>query len=359
MRLALRAARRARRTSPNPRVGAVVVRAGEVVGVGYHRRAGAPHAEPAALEAAGERARGATVYVTLEPCNHHGRTPPCTEALIEAGVREVVVGYPDPKPHVAGATARLEAAGVRVIHGPLRRECQELVADFETLITKGRPHVTLKAAVTLDGKMATRTRDSKWITGAAARTEAHRLRARHDAILVGVGTVLADDPTLDVRRCRGRNPTRVVFDTRLRTPPGARVVTAPTGAPTILIHTSAAPGDRRQELRAAGAELVEVPAGPDGGVALGPALAALGARDVMRLLVEGGPRLHGALLDGGYAERAAVFVAPRVLGDAEALGFAAGRGVDRVALAARIEAPRVRRLGVDVLIEGPLTRGTE
>ena len=339
-------------TSPNPRVGAVVVRHGEVVGKGYHERAGGPHAEVNALRDAGKRARGATLYVTLEPCNHHGRTPPCTEAVIASGVKRVVVGSVDRHPHVPGSADRLRAAGITVEVGVGGAESDELVRSFWKHLTTGLPYVCLKAAVTLDGRMATRTGDSRWITSLESRREAHRLRADSDAVLVGVGTVLADDPQLDVRHVRGRNPLRVVLDTKLRTPPGAKLL-LPGGAETLIVHAPDALKARAKALVAAGASLLAVPRGP-GGVDLDAAMRALGARHVVRLLVEGGGKVHGALLDAGLADHASIFVAPVVVGDAQAPAFASGRGSDTMAGAYRLEAPRVRRRGPDVWMDGPL-----
>lgn len=355
MGIALRLARKGR-PSPNPHVGAVVVRDGRVIGKGHHERAGEAHAEVVALRDAGEGARGATLYATFEPCNHHGRTPPCTEAIIEAGIARVVVGCTDPAPHVPGAAERLRRAGIHVDVGMRQDEAEALVADFAKHIRTGLPWVVLKAAVTLDGRMATRTGDSKWITGERARKEAHRMRARSDAVLVGVGTVLADDPELTVRHVRGVHPRRVVLDTALRTPPGARLLRAPASTPPLLLHGPDAPRERRSALEGAGAEVVQVPLSGSR-IDVHEALRQVGARGVVRLLVEGGPTVHGALLDAGQADEAAVFVAPRIIGSARAPAFAAGLGAERVADAWRVRSPHIRRLGVDVLVRGPLVRG--
>ncbi len=341
-------------TSPNPRVGAVVVRNGVVVGEGYHERVGSPHGEANALRNAGKLARGATLYVTLEPCNHHGRTPPCTEAVIASGVKRVVVASVDRHPHVPGSATRLRAAGIDVEIGVCGQEADELVRSFWKHLTTGLPYVCLKAAVTLDGRMATRTGDSRWITSLASRREAHRLRADSDAVLVGSSTVITDDPLLDVRHVRGRNPLRVVLDTKLRTPPSAALL-RPGGAETLIVHAPGVPKARAQALVAAGATLLEVPRGP-GGVDLHATLRALGSRHVVRLLVEGGGKVHGALLDAGLADHASVFVAPVVVGDAQAPAFASGRGSDTMAGSHRIEAPRVRRRGPDVWMDGPLVK---
>lgn len=354
MRRALEEARRGR-PSPNPHVGAVITTAeGELVSVGHHERAGRAHAEVDAIRNA-PFTKGTTLYVTMEPCNHHGRTPPCTEAILAAGIARVVIGAIDPKPHVPGAVERLRAAGVEVVTGVLADECRALLADFTKHITTGRPFVTLKAAVTLDGRMAARTGDSKWITGELARIEAHRMRDASDAVLVGIGTVLADDPRLDVRHVEGRSPTRVVLDRALRTPTNAAMLALP-GA-TWIMHGPDVDPARHAELTRAGALLIEAPLQNET-LALGAVLDALGERDVVRLLVEGGPRVHATLLGGGHADRMAVFVAPRVLGDDAAPAFAAGAGVvDTIAAGWRLERVRARVLGADVLVEGDVTRG--
>jgi diaminohydroxyphosphoribosylaminopyrimidine deaminase/5-amino-6-(5-phosphoribosylamino)uracil reductase len=344
------------RTAPNPRVGAVIVSpTGELISTGFHLRAGAPHAEPDAISKAKTSLRGATLYVTLEPCNHHGRTPPCSEAVIQAGFSRVVIGYLDPAPHEPGSVQRMQNAGITVESGVLEAECRALVADFEKHIRTGLPYVHLKAAVTLDGKMATRTGDSKWITGEAARAETHRMRDLSDACAVGVETLLADDPALTVRHVAGKDPIRVVFDTTLRTPVEAKVLA--DGAPCWILHGEAALEERRAALTQAGALLLELPTDKDGRLDLNAALKALGERGVMRLLVEGGGVLHGALLDGAHADFVSVFVAPIIVGDREAKGFAAGRGTTHMAEGWRLRDPAVRSLGPDVLIEGTPQRG--
>jgi diaminohydroxyphosphoribosylaminopyrimidine deaminase / 5-amino-6-(5-phosphoribosylamino)uracil reductase len=353
-----RALRRARRGRPgtHPHAGAVLVRDGRVLAEGHRQAADGPHAETAALRRAGDGARGATLYVTLEPCGHGGgRTPACTDALIEAGVARVVVGCPDPSAKAAGALEHLRAAGVRVDVGVRRDEAEALIADFAKHHRTGLPHVTLKAAVTLDGRMATPTGDSQWITGERARRHGHRLRDRSDAVMVGVGTVVRDDPRLTVRMVRGRDPLRAVVDTHLRTGDDARVLAGDTARTVIFHGPDAAPG-RRTALDRAGAELVEVPV-RGGRLDLEAVLRELGRRDVVRLLGEGGPTLHGAFLDSSLADRAAVFVAPRIVGAAAAPTFAAGEGVRLMADAWRLVRPRVQRLGLDVLFEGALERG--
>ena len=341
------------RPSPNPRVGAAIVRDGKLVALGHHEAAGGPHAEVQAIANAGADAAGATLYVTLEPCNHHGRTGPCTDAILEAGIARVVVGYADPAPHVPAAD-KLRAAGVEVEMGVLEEECAALVVDFEKHIKTGLPYVTLKAAITLDGKIATRTGDSKWITGKEARTEAHRMRADADAILVGIGTVLADDPALTVRHVEGPNPLRVVLDADLRTPEHAAVLGEDADAPgTLIFHAEDADEARARSLARPGVELVRVPRAAQG-VDLPAVLRALGQRGVLRLLVEGGGHVHGAFLD--LADHAALFVAPRIIGDADALSFAAGAGVESIGQAWQLRDTRVRTVGTDLLVTGDFER---
>jgi diaminohydroxyphosphoribosylaminopyrimidine deaminase/5-amino-6-(5-phosphoribosylamino)uracil reductase len=345
------------RPSPNPRVGAAIVRDAEVVALGHHAEAGHAHAEVDAIRNAGTDVEGTTLYVTLEPCNHQGRTGPCTEAILEAGIGRVVIGCRDPAPHVPGAIDRLKAAGVDVDVGLLEQDCTALVADFAKHIKTGRPHVTLKAAVTLDGKIATRTGDSKWITGEAARTEAHRLRDDADAILVGVGTVLADDPALTVRHVAGRDPIRVVLDADLRTPADAAVLgqAGAPGAEVLIFHADDADDARSDALRRPGVELIPVSRHARG-VDLSEVLDVLGRRNVVRLLVEGGAQVHGTFLDLGLADRAAIFIAPRVVGDASAISFAAGTGVESIERAWRLVRTEVRTLGSDWLVTGDFER---
>jgi len=345
------------RPSPNPHVGAAIVRDQEILSVGHHEKAGEAHAEVDAIRHAAGSLEGATLFVTLEPCNHQGRTGPCTEAILDAGITRVVIGCRDPAPHVAGAVERLRAAGVEVEVGLMERECASLVADFAKHIQTGLPFVTLKAAVTLDGKIATRTGDSKWITGQQARTEAHRMRDRSDAILVGVGTVLRDDPKLTVRHVEGIDPVRVVLDADLRTPPDAAVLDLRrrSNAGTLIFHASDADSSRREGLMRQGVELIPVSRHPRG-VDLREALERLGERGVVRLLVEGGAHVHGTFLDLGLADRAAIFVAPRILGDADALSFAAGAGSESIESALRLVHTKVQALGSDWLFSGDFER---
>jgi diaminohydroxyphosphoribosylaminopyrimidine deaminase/5-amino-6-(5-phosphoribosylamino)uracil reductase len=354
---ALSAARHGR-PSPNPHVGAVVVKNGKLLGVGHHVRAGQAHAEVMALHAAGAAARGATLYVTLGPCNHQGRTGPCATVVLASGVARVVVGCPDPTPGRRDGTARLKRGGLAVTVGVRRAEARALIADYAKHVCDGLPYVTLKAAVSLDGRLATRSGDSRWLTGPAARREAHRLRAASDAVLIGIGTALADDPALTVRGVRGHNPVRVVLDSKLRLPPGSQLARTARRVPTWVVHGAAASAARRARLAKLGVELIEAPVDRQGRLKLRAALQALAARDLVRVLVEGGGTLHGALLDAGLADEAAVFVAPCIVGDARAVPLAAGQGSARLSEAYRLRAPEIKRLGPDTLIRGVLDRGS-
>jgi diaminohydroxyphosphoribosylaminopyrimidine deaminase/5-amino-6-(5-phosphoribosylamino)uracil reductase len=349
MRAALReAAKGLGRTSPNPAVGAVLVKGGRVVGRGHHARAGGPHAEVVAIRDAGARARGADLYTTLEPCDHHGKTPPCSLAILEAGVRRVFVGSTDPNPLVNGkGMERLRAAGVEVVPGVLGRECDALNAHWFRFIRDGRPYVTLKAAVTLDGRMATRTGDARWVTGEAARRWVHRLRDRVDAVLVGAGTARADDPLLTTRLPggRGRDPVRVVLDTDLSLPARLKLLRPDSAAPTLVAHASS-----RTRRLAPGVELLRCRRGT-GGVDLRDLLAKLARRGVTHLLVEGGARVHARFLAEGLVDRVAVFIAPKLLGG-EGVPLAAGPGPRRMADAIQLDEVQVERVGDDVLVQG-------
>ncbi len=340
------------RTSPNPPVGAVIVADdGAVVGQGYHPRAGEPHAEALALRAAGERARGATLYCTLEPCCHHGRTPPCTEAIIAAGVRRVVYGLTDPDPRCAGGGAEmLRQAGVEVAQNLLEGGIAELYEPYVKHKITGRPFVTLKLALTLDGKVATRTGDSRWITGEPARALVHGWRNESDAVLVGIGTVLADAPQLTAREGNpdGRQPLRVIADTQAQTPPAAQVVTGP-GQCLIAVGPDA-PGERVEALRDAGAEVVSL-AAEAGHVSLPALLALLGERDVMSVLCEGGPGLAAGLVRAQLVDKFRLFYAPKLIG-AEGLPGIGELGLERMAEAVALD-PRgwpPRLVGEDILV---------
>jgi diaminohydroxyphosphoribosylaminopyrimidine deaminase/5-amino-6-(5-phosphoribosylamino)uracil reductase len=346
------------RTAPNPPVGVVVVRDGRVVGEGFHARAGGPHAEVVALAAAGDAARGATLYTTLEPCNHHGRTPPCTDVVRAAGIARVVVvaAAADPDPRVAGGGLRaLAEAGIETVLGVCAAEASERLAPFAKHATTGRPLVIAKYAMTLDGRIAARTGDARWVTGPDARRRAHALRDAADAVLVGAGTVRADDPRLTVRHlAQGKAPSqplRVVLDGRGGLPATSRVFDPALPGRTVLVTTGAEHADAAL-LAAQGVEIARLPAEPEGRVAIGPLLDWLGARDVMALLVEGGSAVHGAFLDAGLVDRVAAFVAPKLVGGAGAPGPIGGRGAGRMAEAVPLADVRTECVGGDLLVMG-------
>ncbi|SHF30698.1 diaminohydroxyphosphoribosylaminopyrimidine deaminase / 5-amino-6-(5-phosphoribosylamino)uracil reductase [Desulforamulus putei DSM 12395] len=355
MRMALELAAKARgRTSPNPMVGAVVVKDGEVVGKGFHARAGSAHAEVVALADAGEKARGATVYVTLEPCCHHGRTGPCTEALLKAGVKRVVAAMTDPNPLVAGkGLAVLREAGVEVQSGLLQEEALRLNEVFIKYITTKRPFVVLKAATSLDGKIATAAGESKWITGHAAREYGHRLRDIYDAILVGVNTILADDPSLTARlpEGRGKDPVRIIVDSAARTPTAAKVLTQLSAAHTIIATTERAPVERRASLMAAGAEVMVVP-GEGSRVDFVKLMEMLGEKEITSVLIEGGGQVNGAALAAGIVDKVAWFLAPKIIGGDAAPGPVRGEGIASLQDAIKLYDVSVERLGEDILVTG-------
>lgn len=353
MRSALALARRGLgNTWPNPSVGCLVVKDGRVVGRAVTAPGGRPHAEPAALDIAGEAARDATVYVTLEPCCHWGRTPPCTDALVAAGVARVVIATRDPDPRVDGAgIAKLRAAGIAVEKGVLHDEADEVVAGFRCRVRLGRPLVTLKLASTLDGRIATRTGESRWITGEAARRAAHALRGRHDAVMVGVGTVLVDDPELTCRLPGYRpNPVvRVIADSHLRTPLTATLVATAATGPTWMLIRKGSDAGRRQAFADMGVTLIEV-AGAETGVDPKQALAALGKAGVTRLLVEGGAQIAASLVRADLVDRIAWFHAPAVMG-ADAWPAVQAFGIEHLDAMPRFQRMATTPLGDDTLTE--------
>lgn len=349
MELAARlAARGLGATYPNPSVGAVVVSRQRIVGRARTAPTGGPHAEVGALRRSGAAARGGTLYVTLEPCCHVGRTGPCTTAILEAGIARVVVGVKDPASHVDGKGIRLlRRAGVEVVLGVLAARCAAVHEHYLFHVRHGRPFVTLKSASSLDGRIATQSGDSRWITGEVARKEVHRLRAVHHAIAVGLGTVLADDPRLDVRAVRGTSPTPVVFDSKLSLgrKGGKRYRVLREG--TLILHESAAPKAARARLRDLGVEPIEVSQGEDGRVDVAAALEALGQRNIRSLLVEGGGTLLASFVRAELWQRWYYFIAPRILGEGRAV--VSSGAWPMVAQAPRVQCVSTRRFAEDRL----------
>jgi diaminohydroxyphosphoribosylaminopyrimidine deaminase/5-amino-6-(5-phosphoribosylamino)uracil reductase len=344
------AARGLGRTWPNPAVGCVLVREGTVVGRGWTQPGGRPHAETEALGRAGEAARGATAYVSLEPCAHTGKTPPCADALIAAGIARAVAAVEDPDPRVSGrGLARLRAAGIAVMAGICGGEANELNAGFFTRVKLGRPLVSLKLATTLDGRIATRTGDSKWITGEAARRRAHLLRVTHDAVLVGTGTAVADDPELTCRLpgLAEHSPVRVVLDRALRLPDTAKLLMTAHAVPTWIVTAAGGDATRRAALERAGVEIIEVPMS-SGQLTLRDVLSALGSRGITRVLAEGGSALAASLLRADLVDRVCWFRAASVIGG-DGLPAAQPFGVERLVDAKRFERVDVEALGVDAL----------
>lgn len=335
--------------SPNPMVGAVVLDPqGHLAGEGYHAVFGGPHAEVEALAEAGDTARGGTLYVTLEPCNHHGKTPPCTDAVLAAGLRRVVVALAEPTKTAGGGIDRLRAEGIEVQEGPGSERSRVLNRRWLRWARFHRPWVTIKSAVSLDGRIATRTGDSMWITGDEARQRGLELREEHDAILVGVDTVLADNPQLTRRL--GLNPAevwkRIVLDSTLRTPSDARLVRDQPET-TLIVHTAEASDEDRRRLREAGVTLVELRAGDDGRIDLEALLDDLARREVAALLVEGGPTVHGSFHDADLIDEIALFMAPFLIGG-PAPAAVAGRGIPTLDMARRFDLEVIQRHGRDV-----------
>lgn len=344
------------RTSPNPIVGAVLVRDGEIVGEGYHLLAGTPHAEVHALNQAEEKARGATLYISLEPCCHYGNTPPCTEAIIAAGVRRVVVATLDPNPRVAGqGVSRLREAGLEVEVGLLQEEARRANEFFCKYITKGIPFVTLKTAMTLDGKIATHTRDSRWVTGEDSRKFVHELRNIHDVVLVGIGTVLKDDPLLNTRldRPEKRDAMRVILDGRLQIPIDSKIVATAAEQCTLVITSSKSDSDQIKRLEDLGVEVLQIGNNPDL-IPPGEVLKALGELRVTSVLIEGGGQVNASFLRAGMVDKVYWFIAPKICGGEHAPSPVEGKGIARMAEALKLKRYTIDRFQEDILITGYL-----
>ncbi|HSB03558.1 MAG TPA: bifunctional diaminohydroxyphosphoribosylaminopyrimidine deaminase/5-amino-6-(5-phosphoribosylamino)uracil reductase RibD [Thermodesulfobacteriota bacterium] len=359
MKQVLRLAEKGRgRTSPNPMVGAVLVKGGKIVGKGYHAKAGEAHAEIIALQQAGESARGSTLYINLEPCIHYGRTPPCAPRVVEAQVKRVVLGIKDPNPQVKGrGIKQLREAGVDVQMGVLEKECQRINEAFFKYMVKEEPFVILKVASTLDGKIATRGGDSKWITGETSRRFVHRLRDQVDGVLVGIGTVLKDDPMLTTRIEGGRDPYRIVLDSRLRIPERARIFEG-TPSRVIIATTKKGSKEKMERLRERGVQVLIFDS-KGGRVNLKTCLKRLAAMGVMTLLVEGGSRVNGSFLDERAVDKFYFFFSPKWIGDPEAPGVFGGNGVRDLREVIKTQEIHVRKMGDDFLLKGYVQTGSD
>ncbi len=341
------------RVEPNPMVGAVVVKDGRVVGQGYHESFGGPHAEVHALDEAGSSSRGATLYVSLEPCAHQGKTPPCADRLIEAGLNRVVLAVMDPNPETAGRGAeRLRQAGIKVVTGVAEDEARRLNAPFFKLMTVGIPYVIAKWAMSLDGKTATRTGDSRWVSSLESREYVHKIRSQVDAVMVGIGTVLRDDPLLTCRHPEGgRNPKRLVVDGQARLPLDSQLVRTISKAEVLVATTEHAPAERLDRLRKAGCRPITVK-GKDNRVDLGELMKVLGREQLTNIFVDGGSTLTASLLEDRLVDRVMVFISPRIIGGTEAPQPVSGIGVDKVVDALALKDVCVRRCAEDILVEG-------
>ncbi len=343
------------RTSPNPMVGAVVVQNGKVVGRGYHEAAGEPHAEVNALNQAGEQARGADLYVTLEPCNHQGRTPPCTQRIIEAGVGRVVMAMADPNPDVkGGGAACLRDQGIEVVEDVGVERARRINEAFIKYVQTRRPFVILKCAATLDGRIAARTGDAKWITGERSRAYVHQLRHAADAILVGIGTVRADNPSLTARleNEKTKDPVRVILDTHLSIDPQARVLTLPSEAPTIVAAgEAAAASDQKKRIQQQGARVITTPL-DKGRIDLKALMRQLGAMAITSVLIEGGGGVIASALAAGIVDKICFFYAPKLLGGDDGVPICRGRGPERIQDCIRVAEVATRRFDDDIMIEG-------
>lgn len=354
MTLALNLAKRGLgRTEPNPMVGAVLVRNGAIVGKGYHRAAGHPHAEVEAIVSAGQKAEGADLYVTLEPCNHHGKTPPCSEAILKAGIKRVFFGMADPNPSVKGGGAQALAGAGLEVHGPILEErCRALNEVFLKNVNHSRPFVTLKMAMSLDGKIATRSGHSQWITSQESRLDGHRLRDRVSAIMIGVGTLLSDNPSLTTRlpNKKGRDPIRIVVDSQLRTPPDSNIFNRDSKARVIIACGKSPSPERAGLLEAQGATIIETRGGEK--VDLDQLMDLLYEASITSLLIEGGATIAWAGLNAGLVDRCVFYYAPKIIGGAKAPTGVGGEGVDRLDEAILLEEIKMRRVGPDLRVTG-------
>jgi len=357
MKIALREARKGLgRTSPNPAVGAVLVKEGKIISKGYHKAYGLPHAEVEALQKAGSQASGATLYVTLEPCNHYGKTPPCTQAIIKSGVKRVVIGMKDPNPFVEGGGAEfLRKHGIEVKEGVLEQECFELNKNFVKFVTKGVPFVAIKVAMTLDGWIATRTGHSKWITNEASRNFVHRLRDIVDAVLVGVGTVISDNPMLNTRlkRKKGKDPLKVIIDPHLRIPIDCNVLKNKPEKAIIVVGKGAVSKEKIDRFKKeTGADVIECAFKEGKELDLKQMLLLLAKKNITYLLIEGGSKTIGSFIRQRCVDEFFIFKAPKLIGGSDGIPMAYGKGVESMDKAIQIKVLKIRRFQDDLLIHG-------
>jgi diaminohydroxyphosphoribosylaminopyrimidine deaminase/5-amino-6-(5-phosphoribosylamino)uracil reductase len=348
------------RTSPNPMVGAVIVKNGSIIGQGYHQKAGTPHAEVHALREADRQAKDATLYVTLEPCVHYGRTPPCTDAIVRSGITRVVIACQDPNPLVAGRGVKtLQDAGIAVTTGVLEKEAILLNEVFNKFITTRKPFVVLKCAMSLDGKIATYTGQSQWITGAQARQYGHHLRDTYDAILVGIGTILADNPLLTTRLAKGegRNPIRIILDSTGRTPLTSNIL-VDKSAPTIVVVTEAASPERVEAIEAMGAKVHILPK-TNNRVDFSALTTLLGQKNITSVLVEGGAAIHAAALQAQVVDKMHFFIAPKIIGGHDAPGPVGGQGIAALTDAVELTNMSSEKIGEDIHIQAYVKKGNE
>lgn len=344
-------------TSPNPMVGAVIVKDGRVIGEGYHEKAGEAHAEVNAINSATESVEGATIYVTLEPCSHYGKTPPCSNLIIEKKLRKVVVAATDPNPLVSGSGLdRLRDAGIEVVEGVLESESNQLNEAFNKFITTSMPFVLMKYAMSIDGKIATETGDSKWISSEESREHAHHLRGYLSGIMVGIGTVLKDDPKLTCRVPGYNNPTRIVLDSELRIPLDANVLMNQDEAVTLVLTTEHASTSMRNEIEKMGVEIITVPE-YGGKVDLKKALEILGEKGIDSILLEGGGTLNASALQSKIVDKVNIYIAPKIIGGEGAISPVMGQGVDKMQDAYKLKDMKVTQLNEDIFVEGYIQEG--
>ncbi len=346
------------KTSPNPMVGAVIVKGGKIVGEGYHKKAGMPHAEINAIDAAGKGAKDGIMYINLEPCCHQGRTPPCTKALIKSGIKKVVVGMVDPNPIVSGKGIKeLKDAGIQVSVGLLEKECRRINEVYLKYITTGMPFVLLKVAMSLDGKIATHTKESKWITGKPSREMVHQLRDEVDAVMVGIGTVLHDDPnlTVDLKKKRVSDPIRIIVDSSLRIPLDANVLKSVSKSGAIIAATKRADDKKMSALKEKRIDVLIIE-GNEQRVNLMKLMEELGKREITSIMIEGGSELNSSAIEEGIVDKIIFFIAPRIIGGKDGISSVGGRGIVKLEDSLNIRDVHVDRIGSDIVVEGYLQR---